>query len=287
MSLDIDDADALIVIATRPQGFRGVFNDPDFRHIRLRGLTFKRLAPTAVTSSSSALGITNLKDQVLARLNAALAEKAAARLMRTPLQVTIMYLLLERPVRPPQARHSLFEAYFDTIYAREAAKPGRMARLLEEHRSDIVAIHELVGLELQLKAESSGEPSMDKDRLHSISLARLGLDGEGYSDTKATALARDIVRCATDRLAPTPVEEDNIGFEVRSLQEYMAARALTTGLDVDVVHNMRAIAVFDHWRNVWLLAAGRIFARREGLRDALVNTLRILDASEPLARVGP
>jgi len=80
----------------------------------------------------------------------------------------------------------------------------------------------------------------------------------------------------------TPKPDGVIGFEVRSLQEFMAARALTSGPDTDVLANLAALAPAAHWRNTWLLAAGRLFAERDHLRGELLAQLRAADTVDLL-----
>jgi hypothetical protein len=55
-----------------------------------------------------------------------------------------------------------------------------------------------------------------------------------------------------------PVLHDDIGFEVRSLREFMAARSLTSGPDDRVRERLSVLAPSAHWRNTWLFAAGRL-----------------------------
>lgn len=286
------DGDLLIVATTRPQGYTGEFSEQDYDH-----LTLESLSPRQALQYARRLadvrhqGDDDLRRQTLERVENAAREQLTARLMRTPLQVTIMSLLLERRPRPPQDRHGLFDAYFDTIYSREANKPGSLARLLDEHRADVHALHERVGLRLHVLAETAGEAdaSMSTGELRSLALTRLY--SEGHATDKANKLADDIVEASTHRLVLlVPKADIDVGFEVRSLQEFMAARAIVSGDDLALLRRLRLIAPAAHWRNTWLLAAGRIFVTREHLRTQVVALLREIDSEDLLAqviRVGP
>jgi hypothetical protein len=77
-----------------------------------------------------------------------------------------------------------------------------------------------------------------------------------------------------------------VGFEVRSLQEYMAARAITQGPDAEVVRRLRVAAPSAHWRNVWLLAVSRTFDVKEHLRPQVLGSLSELGAEAIPFRVG-
>lgn len=53
---------------------------------------------------------------------------------------------------------------------------------------------------------------------------------------------------------------DGYGFDVRSLQELMAAMHLTTASPPPVEARLRLAAANPHWRNAWIFAAGRLFS---------------------------
>jgi hypothetical protein len=197
--------------------------------------------------------------------------------------VTIIYLLLERHTKPPQARHALFKAYFDTIYTREAAKPGSLAGLLNDQHNVVTALHEQIGLELQV-VESRGENSVSRGRLHEVALRLLAK--EGYNDDEARGLARQITRASTERLVLLTPSAEGVGFEIRSLQEYMAARAITRGADDNVLKSLTTVASFLNWRNVYLLAVGRLFTERSHVRQRIIGELHALDARRPQLLLG-
>jgi hypothetical protein len=277
------NADLFIVATTRPQGYVGEFSEDQYDHVTLASLNpeqatlyARRLAEVRHSNDP------DMYSKLIMRTELAAKEDVTARLMRTPLQVTIMSLLLEGRERAPQARYALFEAYYNTIYAREVAKPGRLGRLLETQRSNVNALHDRVGLLLQVQAEQGeAEASIPRDRLGELAFERL--KREGYEETDARRLAEEIIAAVTRRLVLlVPKGLDEVGFEVRSIQEFMAARALVSGLDTAVIDRLREIIASVHWRNTWLLAAGRIFAEREHMRSSLVSILSEADNSDEL-----
>ena len=88
----------------------------------------------------------------------------------------------------------------------------------------------------------------------------------------------------------TPQQDGGLGFDVRSLQELMAAQALTTGTLEDAVPRLRRIAAAPHWRNTFLFAAGRFFAEPQPhQKQAITQLVRELDqdAPERLGRIFP
>jgi hypothetical protein len=168
-----------------------------------------------------------MKQNVIERIDEAAGEELTARLMRTPLQVTIMSLLLEGRPRVPQDRHGLFDAYYETVYSRETGKVTSAGNFLDQHKKTIDALHARVGLLLQVQAETGAttDTVLPQDALRDLARARL-VQG-GYEAEPADDLVDRIVKAATDRLVLlVPKGDRDIGFEVRSLQEFMAARAI-------------------------------------------------------------
>lgn len=277
------DADLMLVATTRPQGYAREF--AFFEHFDLEPLD----PPTALRYARQLAAVRHAGDpdleaQVTARLAEAARDPDTTRLLRTPLQVTIMSILLERRARVPQDRHGLFDAYYATIYEREAAKPGPLGLLLDQHRGNVNLLHERVGLLLQVRAERGGdaEAQLPRTDLHDLALQRLR--DEGYAGDRAERLAAQLVEAATNRLVLlVPLATDAVGFEVRSLQEFMAARALVAGDGATVLERLRWLAPSAHWRNTWLLAAGRAFTLHEHLRDPIVTLLDDVDTSDLLA----
>lgn len=90
---------------------------------------------------------------------------------------------------------------------------------------------------------------------------------------------QDLVDAATKRLVLLVPRDDGIGFEIRSLQELMAAHAITEGEDAAVLSRLRLLAHSPHWRNTWLLSAGNLL-RSERFERSLIQLLRDLD-NEP------
>ena len=272
-----------------PRATQANFRRTDSRHISLEALNpdqalryAERLAEVRHATDP------DMRQKIIDRTMAAAAEDATARLMRTPLQVTIMSLLLEGRQRAPQARYALFDTYYDTIYAREAAKSGTLGKLLEEHRSHINALHDRVGLLLQVKAEQLGTADAALPRDDLLALASERLTDEGYSAEDTRRLVRDIVMAVAQRLVLiVPKGLDDVGFEVRSIQEFMAARAIANGHPDAVIERLRSILPASHWRNTWMLAAGRVFTQseHEHLRSSLISLLPETDSTDFLHMV--
>ena len=265
------NADLFTIGTTRPQGYNADFN-PDLHHqVWLTPLSTARAMHYAERLVEVRFG--NDKDRVqkiLSRLWRASENESTARLMRSPLQVTIMATLVDRMGQPPQERWNLFKEYYRVIYQREVERDIPAAVVLRDHQPNVDTIHNHVGLLLQLESGRSGQTDarLSKDQFEAVVDNRL--KEEGYTDKELTSLKTQIIEAATDRLVfLVGLQADQVGFEIRSLQEFMAAEALMNENDDLVRKRLREIAPISNWRNVFLFAAGKCFAERQHLRDTI------------------
>jgi hypothetical protein len=277
-------ADLLAVATTRPQGYQDELDAGLYDHLLLEPMGLEDALRYARHLTDVRFGDDpEMHDRVLTRLQVAGADPHTSRLLRTPLQVTIMSILLERRTRAPRDRYGLFEAYYTTLYDREVAKDTPTARFLDDHRRNVDHIHERVGRTLQMRAQHAGEsdPRLPRSELREIAIERLLR--EEHTQVRAEQLADELATAATNRLVMlVGYPQDTVGFEIRSLQELMAARSLFAGDEQGLLASMRVLALSAHWRNTWVFAASRIFAEREALRDQIILILEELDSRDPL-----
>jgi hypothetical protein len=265
------NADVLVIATTRPQGYNNDFSPRAYRHKHLMQLENEaalhyagRLVDARYPRDQ------DRRDRLMRRLTEASTQQATARLMRSPLQITIMATLLEQIGRAPQDRWRLFHEYYQTIYRREMERETPFAELLSRHRSDVDVIHNRVALMLQLETEATGgtEARLDAERFRQIVLRRL--EEKGYPEDERIALAERLRDAAETRLVflVSPAA-GTVGFEIRSLQEFMAAQALMSGDTNAVQARLRSIAGSVSWQNVFIFAAGRCFTLDEHLIDTI------------------
>jgi hypothetical protein len=276
------DADLLLVATTRPQGYANEFTPGLYEHMWLRHLKepealqyAERLAEARHSDDP------DKQEEVVERIRGAVREERTARLMRSPLQVTIMSLLLERRRAAPQHRYELFRGYYDVVLAREQAKKTTYAELLERHSRHVEALQEAVGLLLQKRSERQGDAEASLPDQELRALASALLREEGYEPDVADDLSGRLVTMALDRLVLlVPLPAGGIGFEVPSLREFMAARALVSGPEYEIVDSLQSLIASAHWRDTWLLAAGRLFTEREYQSGNLMSAMRAHDAAD-------
>jgi hypothetical protein len=278
-------ADVIVVATTRPQGYAGELDVQDFAPLQLSDLTTEQaLAYADRLAMFRHPDNPDMRAHVHDRLSEASQTAMTGRMMHTPLQVTIMCRLLERRQRVPQERYALFDAYFDAIYNREINKKGHIAALLEERRPDVEWVHERVALTCQVDAENidGSIAAIPRTQLRELALQRLL--GEGLDQQEAETIAGRIAEAALHRLVLLVPHGagDSVGFEIRSLQEFLAARALTAAGDSQVIERLEGLVPSAHWRNTWLFAAGHVFHTRAYLRDSLLTLLREVDLSDDL-----
>lgn len=260
--------DVSIVATTRPQGYANEFHVDSYAHVQLAPLD----VTTALKCAHALLevrfvGAHATVARVMSRLEKASEDDSTLRLFTSPLQVTILTILLEKLGKAPGDRWRLFSAYYDIILSREQEKSGGLSELLQRYESDIAAIHRIVGYELQQRSSEPGETSSALTRTEFETIARDRFAAQGHDEVAVNALMSDFTQLVTDRLVfLTYGTADKLGFELRSLQEFMAAEHVINFAEASVPEALHKLASSSHWRNVVLFAVGGIFAKKEHLR---------------------
>jgi hypothetical protein len=281
------DADLLVVATCRPQGYNRDFSPHQFRHLWLVPLSPARAIGYAEKLLQVRFGAEPSRlSRIDGSIRRAASAEATSRLMRTPLQVTIMSVLVDQGGDPPQERWRLFRKYFSVMYERETQRPIAYAQILRDFQPDIEDIHRNTALVLQILSERSGnaEARMPDELFGRIVEQRLR--EEKHSGARLVELRDALITAACERLVfLVGLQSGQIGFEIRSLQEYMAAEALMHGGEV-IADRLREIAPLVSWRNVFLFAAGSCFAERQYLRPAIHTLCAQLndDAQDLIAR---
>lgn len=289
------NADVLIVATTRPQSYSREFTEDAFRHLYLTPLRPEHaIAYGRKLADARCAGDDRRHAELIRSLEKACKNEATARLMQSPLQVTIMATLLEETGEPPQQRYRLFAEYYRTIYKRETRR-NLLGGILSEHQTDIDMIHYMAGLLLQLFGEANGDPSGadDADDTESAlsdqqfrELVARRLRQIEVSGPKAAELLSRITDGSLQRLVfLVRPGEGRVRFDITSLKEFMAAEALMTGMDDDVRKGLEAIAGAAYWRNVFLFAVGKCFVQKEHMLDHISGICSDLNEENAACRV--
>lgn len=279
--VDDDDCDALIVVTTRPGGYTDELSADHFGQCELTYL-----------SAEEAIGygelITRIRlsddrdraETVLERFKEAAKEQSTLRLLKTPLQVLIVTVILEQHRTLPVSRYGLFWTYFTTLLNREKAKSNELAEFLTDFHQEVTFLHEAVGIRLQVQSEGAdnSRASLTLDELRRIAEERFVHVGFVDPDERRR-LVGNMLDAATKRLVllvqgePKEDGSDTVVFELRSLQELMAARWVSKGTADVIRDRMVSLAPSPHWRNTWVFAAGRLFAEDDEAKWNLVTEI--------------
>ena len=281
-------ADVMLIATSRPQGYGEEFSPRIYKHYYLTPLSTKRALHYATRLVEACHpSDPELRASIIERLERSSTRPTTERLMRSPLQVTILAVLAELRGELPDDRWQLFDEYYQTICHRETQRNQLLFSVIRDYADEITKIHEHVGLRLQIANETEGENDayLNKDDLLRIVSDTL-TERFDDNDTQRIAVARQITEAALLRLVflVSPLGE-KIGFEIRSLQEFMAARALMSGDDKQICQRLNAIAPYPFWRNVFLFAAGRCARDRQYLDNHIIGICQSLntDGENPAA----
>lgn len=291
---DALNCDVLVVLTTRPVGYAENIAPTQFERVDLDYLD----PAEAVRYGTLATRVRLRNDldrieKIVGQLSNAAEDESLRNLLRTPLQVLILTIILGSAGQLAPDRYSLFWGYYETVFRRERDKQQiGLQRILREHGQQIQQLHEQVGFELQARSESGDRSYAALTRQELEDLTWHILDDAGFkpSGNDADLLAK-ILDAATQRLvliAPRP--SHGYGFDVRSLQELMAAKYLTTGPLDAVTARLRIAAPSPHWRNTWIFAAGSLFAiPQDHQHQALIELVETVDehADERLGDIVP
>jgi adenylate kinase len=273
---EAENCDILVVVTTRPTGYLDELPSEHFDRIDLAFLTPQEAEAYGTLVTKVRLRNDEERIQrVLKLLRSAAANDAMRNLLRTPLQILIMTIIAESAGQFDPDRFSLFWTYYKTVLKREQSKTGGLAPLLRDYAPQVLDLHERVGLALQQQSELASGAMAALEELELRNEAWRVLDAAGYkpSTNHGTLLDR-IVQAATQRLVLiAPRHEGGYGFDVRSLQELMAARRLTTGEFSVVAPRLHAIGASPHWRNTWIFAAGRYFSEPQRFQHEAITEL--------------
>ncbi|MFI7591804.1 NACHT domain-containing protein [Micromonospora sp. NPDC049359] len=278
---EADKSDVLVVLTTRPVGYTENIAPAHFERVDLDYLDLGEAVRYGELATRVRLR-TDLDriERVLRRLHNAAEDEALQHLLRTPLQVLMLTIIIDGAGQLAPDRYSLFRGYYDAVFRRERDKPAGLHKMLQEHGQQIQQLHERVGFELQVRAETGDRSYATLTRTELRQIAWQVLDEAGFKPSgKDAPLLDKIFDAATKRLVLiAPRGTDGYGFDVRSLQELMAAMHLTTGPLDGVLQRLRVSAASPYWRNTWLFAAGQLFSTPQPHQhDALVRLVEAID----------
>jgi len=277
------NADVLVLVTTRPQGYGDDLPPRLWEHWHMANLSPGEAIRFAGRLADVLLSDGSRREEILGELKRASEDPATSPIMISPLQVSILYTLVETRGGVPADRWSLFQRHYQLLRDREAAKEGSAARLLRDYVTQIDQIHYDAGFLLHVRSETSGNADSFLSDAEFQGLVEAQLSAEGYDLSKVDSVSKQIATIATDRLVLLGSKTGGrIAFDVRSLQEFMAAARIMSSPEARIVDRLHKIAARTHWRHVFRIAASKAFALAElaHLRRQIVHVCDALDQGD-------
>jgi hypothetical protein len=278
--LTMAKADALVVVTTRPQGYNDDLSPTYWQHWELSPLTASDALNFARRLSEVRLSDPDQREAILGELTRASKDSSTMLLLTSPLQVTILFGISLLKGAIPQDRWELFERYYTLLRDREAQKTGPDSKLIRDFKRQIDAIHYQAGFILHAISETAGSANPHLTIAQFRALVVRLLADEEFSSEDVSSISEQLVRIATERLVLLACRvEGRIAFDVRSLQEFMAAAQIAAFSSSVVVQRLRAISLSAHWQHVFRIAASKIFSVAElgPLRSEVLAICHALD----------
>ncbi|WP_143748686.1 NACHT domain-containing protein [Mesorhizobium sophorae] len=281
-ALHEENADSLILATSRPQGYQDELSRKLWEHWNLEPLDTSDALRLASRAAPILVSEETRRDEIMSILSDAANEEATAPLMTSPLQVMLLFQLVSTHNNIPKDRWTLFYRHYETLRDREIAKGGRNGHTIGKFRSQIDRIHYDAGYLLHLRSEGAGGANAFFTITEFSALVMDHLRRDGFEDDLRN-LTHDIVDLATNRLVFLRCQVDGqVAFDVRSLQEFMAAARLTTSPEGSIKDRLYEIAGRAHWLHVFKIACSKIYASNthEALREPIIALLDSLDAGD-------
>ena len=246
-----------IVVATRPQGYEGEFDELDAMTLlplpaKLALEYGERLIRTWAQRASAS----DVTDRLRA-MHDEFAKPEVAALLQTPLHTTIAAVLVAGRGTLPKSRYLLFKEYFDTVLRRELRKPIEH-KVTDEDGGLLRTLHAQAGLLLHVRAQAQqgARASLRRRELSELLFAIYG--GLGYENDERRTKVERLLRFAAERLVLLIHDvQGEYSFGVRSLQEFFAAEALMEGDASVVAVRLDAVVRSSHWSNVVAFVVSR------------------------------
>ncbi|WP_329051987.1 hypothetical protein OG738_06280 [Amycolatopsis sp. NBC_01488] len=273
------NADMQILAATRPTGYSNQFSPKTYLHLRLIKLVPNQVRDYVVKWIGARPIEPSKAEHLKENIEECLIDPQIKLLTNTPLQVTILVLIISSGGAPPRQREALFDEYLNVIYKRET---GKGKNVVSSEREKLVGLHEYIGYILHEKATSATSASavLDRPDYEAEVMNYLKYCDPFSAPQKIKAVQRAITTDAGERLVLlVEPRSDQFGFELRSIQEFFAACHMTdtsTGTDMRY-RRFDAIARLDHWRNVALYFAGRVGRNYSGETGNIIEVCHDLN----------
>lgn len=276
------NSDLMVIATSRPSGYDHQFFEPE----RFLTLELDLLKNDKVTKyveqwlDAKELG-EEKNTEILTLLKDCQNDPSISQLLVTPLQVSIILIIIKNGRRPPSERESLFNEYWSTIFRREEAKNNKINAIIQNQESYLLLLHAYLGYLLHREATDENVQSLlstndFKQAIYKFLKAR----NQRLKEDEITPKIDQLIKEVGDRLYMILQQQTGqYGFGLRSFQEFFAAVHLvqTANETKQRFNRLKAILRFEHWTNVALFMAGRLARTYTGEADRLQSTWRAVD----------
>ena len=276
------NADSLVLVTSRPQGYRDDLSTDFWSHWKLSLLQPEAALHISSKVAQVLVSETSRREDTLAILANAAEDHTTSQLMTSPLQVMLLFQLAATHNNIPDDRWTLFERHYETLRDREIAKGGEVGNLIKEFKQQIDSIHADAGYLLHVRAEKAGSSEAFLTGAEFEELVKGCLLEEEF-ESRVDELAARIANAATERLVFLRSQvEGQVAFDVRSLQEYMAGARITLSPEAMIIPRLEEIVGRSHWQHVVRIVSSKIFGSKYhlSLRDPMISLIDGLDAGD-------
>lgn len=273
------DADTIILATTRPQGYSKEFDNSRFKHLYITDLQQSDCKIYLNRLLIKVIDDLDERQRKFKILSEALLNDDIARLMKSPLQASIMAILVKSGGNPPRNKFDLFANYYDIIFKRE--KQRGISMILNDRPEYVQEIHNRLGFYLQAVSERQTNPSATVTKFDFIKLVNNYLEEVGLDTEEIDRISEAIVIAATDRLVfISEIQDQRYGFAIRSLQEYFAAHGYLHNVHDEIIRaRLNSICGSSYWGNTLLFAIGFIAKNKIYLSDFIESICHELNGS--------
>ncbi len=269
--------DCILIATTRPQGYSEEFGKQYFEHVVLKELN-RQTCMEYLNKFIPIMEQDELKQkEFLETLGEAIEDDLISRLLVTPLQATIIAILVKSGGRPPKDRYTLFESYYEIIVKREKQK--KVIPQIEDNINWIDEVHYKLAYKLQLESQYRENASAEIERKNLVEMLEEYLkedrekdeflsDNSKDNEKEVKELAVELLNIVSLRLCLLVEDkEDMYSFPIRSIQEYLASRYICSMQPQKLHDEIKRIAYSSYWRNVLLFCIGYINRHRKYMED--------------------
>ena len=272
---ELFNADIKVIATTRPFGYTDEFDPTRFLHLNVLKLSADQAQDYTRKWIDAKKYDNEEANRILDKFLICLEDKVISVLTTTPLEVTIVLVIIRARGILPKQREELFETYMDTIYQREQKKN---IDLLRTDKELIIGLHNYIAYILQKRVETDETASlMDESEFQEhVKIYIANQNPMLHRDSLEKTIAQ-IIKEAEERLILiTNNPKGKVGFPLTSMREFLAAAHLVdTSSDTNERDSrFSSIAISPHWRNVVLFFAGRVGRTRPGEVSSMIDVCR-------------